>query len=133
TLATLAAYLSFYFLMRYEHQRSWRHFAAAVVLAFVCTLIKSSVYVVFMVAYAWSLIWTLRWHVFRRVDAMAFGLLVAASVGAFVLERSYFNYGQVLESSNYNESLRLSWFLGSEAQRLDPAQRRLVGERLTFE
>jgi Dolichyl-phosphate-mannose-protein mannosyltransferase len=135
TLATLAAYLSFYLLMRYEQKRSWRYFAAALVLGFVCTLIKSSIYVVFIVAYAWNLIWNERWRAYRRIDAMLFGLLIAASVGAFVLERTYFNYGHVLTATegNYNESLRLSWFLGSEAQRLDPAQWRLVGERLTFE
>jgi hypothetical protein len=135
TLATLAAYLSFYLLMRYEQKGSWRYFAAALVFGFVCTLIKSSIYVVFIVAYGWNLVWNERWRVYRRIDAMLFGLLIAASVGVFVLERTYFNYGHVFTATenNYNESLRLSWFLGSEAQRLDPAQWRLVGERLTFE
>jgi len=135
TLATLAAYLSFYLLMRYERERSWKYFGAALILGFVCTLIKSSVYVVFIVAYAWNLIFTQRWRIYRRIDAMLFGMLIAASVGAFVLERTYFNYGHVFTASetNYSESLRLSWFLGSEAQRLNPAQWRLIGERLTFE
>jgi hypothetical protein len=135
TLATLAAYLSFYLLIRYERERSWPYFAAALVLGFVCTLIKSSIYIVFIVAYVWNLMWTERWRVYRRIDAVLFGLLMAASVGVFVLERTYFNYGHVFAATetNYNESLRLSWFLGSEAQRLDPAQWRLIGERLTFE
>jgi hypothetical protein len=135
TLATLAAYLSFCLLLQYEHQRSWRHFAAALVLGALCTLIKSSIYVVFLVAYVWNLLWTLKWRVIFRVDAMLFATLIAASVAAFVLERTYFNYGHVLGAtdSNYNESLRLSWFLGSEAQRLDPSQWYLLGERFTFE
>jgi hypothetical protein len=135
TLATLAAYLSFYLLLQYERQRSWRTFAAALALGGVCTLIKSSIYVVFLVAYAWNLMWTLRWRVILRVDAVLFAALIAASVAAFVLERTYFNYGQIFGATNlnYNESLRLSWFLGSEAQRLDPSQWYLLGERITFE
>ena len=135
TLATLAAYLSFYFLLQYERERSWRHFSAALVFGVVCTLIKSSIYVVFIFAYGWNVLWAQRWRVVFRVDAMLFALLIAASVAAFVLERTYFNYGQVLGAtgSNYDESLRLSWFLGSEAQRLDPSQWRLIGERFTFE
>ncbi|MGB6394915.1 MAG: hypothetical protein WBF73_04445 [Bradyrhizobium sp.] len=135
TLATLAAYLSFYLLMRYEREGSWKYFGAALILGFVCTLIKSSIYVVFIVAYAWNLIWTQRGRVYRRIDAVLFGVLIAGSVGAFVLERTYFNYGHVFAATetNYAESLRLSWFLGSEAQRLDPAQWYLIGQRLTFE
>jgi len=135
TLATLAAYLSFYFLLQYERERSWRHFGTALVFGAVCTLIKSSIYVVVIVAYGWNLFWAQRWRVVFRVDAMLFALLIAASVAAFVLERTYFNYGQVLGAtgSNYDESLRLSWFLGTEAQRLDPSQWRLLGERFTFE
>jgi hypothetical protein len=135
TLATLAAYLSFYFLLQYERQRSWHRFGMALLFGAVCTLIKSSIYVVFIVAYAWNLFWAQRWRVAFRLDAMLFAILIAASVAAFVLERTYFNYGQVLSAtnSNYNESLRLSWFLGSEAQRLDPSQWRLLGERITFE
>jgi hypothetical protein len=134
-LATLAAYLSFYFLLQYERRRSWRDFGAALALGTVCTLIKSSIYVVFIVAYAWNLLWAQRWRVILRLDAMLFALLIAASVAAFVLERTYFNYGQVLGATdtNYSESLRLSWFLGSEAQRLDPSQWRLLGERITLE
>ncbi len=135
TLATLAAYLSFYCLLQYERRRSWRSFGAALMLGAVCTLIKSSTYVLFLVAYAWNLVWALRWRVIFRADAMLFAVLIAASVAAFVLERTYFNYGHALGAtdSNYNKSLRLSWFLGSEAQRLDPSQWRLVGERFTFE
>ena len=135
TLATLAAYLSFYFLLQYERERSWQRFGAALAFGAVCTLIKSSTYVLFIVAYGWNLLWAQRWRVIFRVDAMLFALLIAASIVAFVLERTYFNYGHVLGAtgSNYNESLRLSWFLGSEAQRLDPSQWRLLGERFTFE
>jgi len=135
TLATLAAYLSFYLLLQYERRRSWHTFAAALTLGVVCTLIKSSIYVVFLVAYGWNLFWTLKWRVVFRVDAMLFAILIAASVAAFVLERTYFNYGQIFgaTNTNYNESLRLSWFLGSEAQRLDPSQWYQLGERITFE
>jgi hypothetical protein len=135
TLATLAAYASFYLLMQYERQRSIRTFLAALALGYVCTLIKSSVYVVFLVAYAWNLLWSERLRVFRRFDVVAFAVLIAASVGLFVLLRTYFNYGQVIEAtdSNYNESLRLSWFLGTDAQRLDLSEWREIGSRFTFE
>jgi hypothetical protein len=34
-------------------------------------------------------------------------------------------------ASNYDELLRLSWFLGSEAQRLDATQWRQLGARFT--
>src|SRR5262249_43135750 len=104
-------------------------------LGFVCTLIKSSIYVVFLVAYAWNLLWAHRWRVIFRIDAMIFAVLIAASIGAFVLERTYFNYGQVMEasSSNYDESLRLSWFLGSNAERFDLSLWREIIARFTFE
>jgi 4-amino-4-deoxy-L-arabinose transferase-like glycosyltransferase len=92
TLATLAACLSFYCLLRYERERSWRLFGAALALGTVCTLIKSSIYVVFLVAYAWNLVWAMRWRIVFRVDAMLFAALIGASVAAFVLERTYFNY-----------------------------------------
>ena len=110
-------------------------FGAALVLGAVCILIKSSIYVVFLVAYAWNLVWAMRWRVVLRVDAMLFAGLIGASLAAFVLERTYFNYGHALGAtdSNYNESLRLSWFLGSQAQRLDPSQWHLIGARFTFE
>src|SRR5262249_20259622 len=70
TLATFAALLSFYVLMQYERRRSFLLFVTALLLGFVCTLIKSSIYVVFLVAYAWNLLWTHRWRVIFRVDAM---------------------------------------------------------------
>jgi hypothetical protein len=135
TLATLAAYLSFYLLTRYERQGSWWLWVAALLSAFVCTLIKSSIYVVLLGAYAWNLLWAARWRAFRRIDAMAFAVLVAASVGAFVLERTYFNYGQVAGATagNYDESLRLSWFLGTDSQRFDISQWREILSRFTFE
>jgi hypothetical protein len=134
TLATLAAYLSFYFLLRYERQRSWQTYFAALALGITCTLIKSSIYVVFVVAYGWNLLWALRWRAIFRLDAMLFAAVIGASVGAFVLERTYFNYGHVFDASasNYDESLRLSWFLGSEAQRLDATQWRQLGARFAF-
>ena len=135
TLATVAAYLSFYVLMQYERQRTLRHWLAALALGYVCTLIKSSIYVVFLVAYAWNLLWTERLRVFRRFDAMAFAVLIAASVGLFVVLRTYFNYDHVIDATdaNYNESLRLSWFLGSDAQRFDLSEWREIGSRFTFE
>jgi len=135
TLATVAAYLSFYVLMRYERQRTLRYWLAALALGYVCTLIKSSIYVVFLIAYAWNLLWTERLRVFRRFDAMAFAVLIAGSVGLFVLLRTYSNYGHVIDASqtNYDESLRLSWFLGSDAQRFDLSEWREIGSRFTFE
>jgi hypothetical protein len=135
TLATLAAYLSFYLLMQYERRRSYLTFFAALALGYVCTLIKSSIYVVFLFAYAWQLLWSERLRVFRRFDAVAFAVLIAASVGLFVLLRTYFNYDHVIDATdaNYNESLRLSWFLGSDAQRFDLSEWREIGSRFTFE
>jgi hypothetical protein len=132
TIATLAAYLSFYLLLRYERQGSWRHLGMALVFGVVCTLIKSSIYIVFMVAYAWKLLWTSGWRVIRRIDVMLFGLLIAASVAAFVVEREYFNYGLLLNAPNYDESLRLSWFFGTKS-RLDLSEWSQVGHRLTSE
>jgi hypothetical protein len=132
TIATLAAYLSFYLLMRYERQGSWRYLGMALVFGVVCTLIKSSIYIVFMVAYAWQLLWTSKWRVIRRIDVMLFGLIIAASVAAFVLEREYFNYGLLLDAPNYNESLRLSWFFGTKS-RLDLSEWSQVGRRLMSE
>jgi MFS family permease len=130
TLAVLAAYLSFYLLLRYERQGSWHHLAMALVFGVVCTLIKSSIYVVFMVAYGWKLLWTSGWRVLRRIDVMLFGLVIAASVAAFVLERQYFNWG--LGASNYDESLRLSWFFGTKS-RLNFSEWSSVGQRITTE
>jgi hypothetical protein len=132
TLATLAAYLSFYLLLRYERERSWLYLAAALVFGVVCTLIKSSIYLVFMVAYGWKLVWTSGWRVIKRVDVMLFGLLIGASAAAFVLEREYFNYGFLLDAPNYNESLRLDWFFGTKS-RVDLSEWSQVGQRLTFE
>jgi hypothetical protein len=132
TLATLAAYLSFYLLLRYERERSWRHLATALVFGVVCTLIKSSIYLPFMVAYGWKLVWSSGWRVIKRIDVMLFGLLIGASVAAFVLEREYFNYGLLLDAPDYNESLRLGWFFGTKS-RLDVSEWSQVGERLTFE
>jgi hypothetical protein len=135
TLATLAAYGSFYLLMQYERRRSLLTFLGAVALGYLCTLIKSSIYVVFLVAYAWQLLWSERLRVFRRFDAPAFAMLIAASVGLFVVLRTYFNYDRVIDATdaNYNESLRLSWFLGSDAQRFDLSEWREIGSRFTFE
>ncbi len=130
TIATLAAYLSFYLLLRYERQGSWRYLGIALVFGVVCTLIKSSIYIVFLVAYAWKLVWTSRWRVIRRLDVMLFGLLIGASVAAFVLERQYFNHG--LGASSYNESLRLSWFFGTKS-RLDLSEWSQVGQRIMTE
>jgi hypothetical protein len=132
-LATLAAFLSFYLLMRYERERSWRYFVAALIFGVVCTLIKVSIYSAFTAAYAWNLIWTLRWRVFRRIDVMLFGLIIAASLAAFVVERSYFNYGQISETANYTESFRLSWFLGPLTERLEFEPWHEIGKRFTFE
>jgi hypothetical protein len=132
TLATLAAYLSFYLLLRYERQGAWRYLGMALVFGVVCTLIKSSIYVVFMVAYAWKLLWTSGWRVIRRIDVMLFGLMIAASLAVFVLEREYFNYGLLLNAPNYDESLRLSWFFGTKS-RLDFREWFQVGQRLTSE
>jgi hypothetical protein len=72
--------------------------------------------------------------VFLRFDAMIFAVLIAASVGAFVLERTYFNYGHVTDatSTNYDESLRLSWFLGSDAERFDLSLWKEIGSAITF-
>ena len=132
TIATLAAYLSFYLLLRYERKRLWRDLGIALLFGVVCMLIKSSIYLVFMLAYGWQLLWTSGWRVIRRVDVMLFGLIIAASGGAFVLEREYFNYGLLLNAPSYDESLRLSWFFGTKS-RLDPSEWSQVGQRITFE
>ena len=139
TLATLAAYLSFYFLLRYERQGSWRYLGMALVFGVVCTLIKSSIYLVFMVAYAWKLVWTSGWRVIRRIDAMLFALVIAASVTAFALELVYFNYGVLLnlhgllhDTSNYQGALKSSWYFATKS-RLDLSEWAEVGQRLTFE
>jgi hypothetical protein len=132
TLATLSAYLSFYLLLRYERERLWRHLGMALFFGLVCTMIKSSIYVVFIVAYGWKLIWTSGWRVIQRIDLIVIGLIIAASVPAFVLEREYFNYGLLLDAPNYNESLRLSWFFGTKS-RLDLSEWSYVGQRLLFE
>jgi hypothetical protein len=135
TLATLAAYASFFLLMRYEQRRSFPTFLGALALGYLCTLIKSSIYVVFLVAYAWQLLWSERLRVFRRFDAMAFAVLIVVSIGLFVVLRTYFNYAHVIDATdaNYDESLRLSWFLGTDAQRFDLSQWGEVGSRFTFE
>ncbi len=135
TLATFCALLSFYLLTRYERRRSLLTFAAALLLGFVCCLIKASIYVMFLFAYAWNLLWAYRWRAFLRFDAMIFAVLIAASVGVFVLERTYFNYGHVMGAteSNYNESLRLSWFLGEDAQRFNLSQWHEIGARFLYE
>jgi hypothetical protein len=61
--------------------------------------------------------------------------MIAASVGLFVLLRTYANYGHVIDATNqnYDESLRLSWFLGTDAQRFDLSEWREIGSRFTFE
>ena len=132
TLATLAAYLSFYLLLRYEGERLWRYLGMALFFGLVCTMIKSSIYIVFIVAYVWKLIWTSGWRVIQRIDLILFGLIIGASVPAFVLEREYFNYGLLLDAPNYNESLRLGWFFGTKS-RLDLSEWSQVGQRLLFE
>jgi len=135
TLATFCALLSFYLLMQYEQRRSVLTFVAALLLGFVCCLIKASIYVMFLAAYAWNLLWAYRWRAFLRFDAMIFAVLIAASVGVFVLERTYFNYGHVTgaTNANYNESLRLSWFLGEDAQRFNLSQWHEIGARFLYE
>ena len=40
----------------------------------------------FLMAYAWNLLWAYRWRAFLRFDAMIFAVLIAASVGVFVLD-----------------------------------------------
>jgi len=132
-LATFTSYLSFYLLLRYERERWWGFFYTALVLGVASTLIKLSIYSLFAVAYAWNLIWAARWRVLRRVDAILFGLVIAAAVAAFVLERSYFNYGQISEAANYNESFRLSWYLGPVAERFELEPWRDIGERFMLE
>ena len=132
TIAALAAYLSFYLLLRYEREGSWRLFALALLFGIVCALIKSSIYLPFLFAYGWKLLWTSGWRVIRRLDVMAFGLIIAASVAAFVLEREYFNHGFLLDAPDYDESLRLSWFFGTKS-RLNFSEWSQVGQRITFE
>lgn len=135
TLATFCALLSFYLLLQYERRRSLLTFGVALGLGFICCLIKASIYVMFLMAYAWNLLWAYRWRAFLRFDSMIFAILIAASVGVFVLERTYFNYGQVIDATdqNYNESLRLSWFLGEDAQRFNLAQWYEIGARFLYE
>lgn len=139
TIATLAAYLSFYLLLRYEREGLWRHLGIALLFGVVCTLIKSSIYLVFMVAFAWKLVWTSGWRVIRRIDAMLFALVIAASVTAFALELVYFNYGVLLslrgllhDTSNYQGALKSSWYFATKS-RLDLSEWAQVGQRLTSE
>src|SRR4051812_422381 len=139
TIATLAAYLSFYLLLRYEREGLWRHLCIALLFGVVCTLIKSSNYLVFMVAYAWKLVWTSGWRVIRRIDAMLFALVIAASAAAFALEIVYFNYGVLLnlhgllhDTSNYQGALKSSWYFATKS-RLDLSEWAQVGQRLTSE
>ncbi len=134
TLASFLAFLSFFLLLRYERRGSWSNFILALLLGFVCALIKSSICLIFFAAYVWNLAWTERARIFRRLDLMFFGFVMACSVVIFVLERSYFNYGALFSSAVHNsESLRLDWFLGSGSQRLDPALWIALRDRFIFE
>jgi hypothetical protein len=139
TLATLAAYLSFYLLLRYERQGSWRYLGMALVFGVACTLIKSSIYIMFMVAYAWKLVWTSGWRVIRRIDAMLFALVIAASVAVFAMELVYFNYGVLLnlhgllhDTANYQGALKSGWYFATKS-RLDLSEWAQVGQRVTSE
>jgi hypothetical protein len=133
TPATLAAFASFYALLRYERERSWPYFFAALLLGVICTLIKLSIYAMFAAAYAWNLLWTLRWKVFRRIDAIVLGILVLCSVAVFPFERAYFNYSQPLAAANLDESFMLDWFIGPASERLEWMPWHEIGARFVFE
>jgi hypothetical protein len=77
--------------------------------------------------------------VIRRIDAVLFALVIAASVTAFALELVYFNYGVLLsprgllhDTSNYQGALKSSWYFATRS-RLDLSEWAQVGQRLTSE
>jgi hypothetical protein len=133
TLAVLAAYASFYALLRYERQRSWQYFLVAAFFGATSTLIKLSIYLMFGLAYAWNLLWSSRWRIFLRIDAIVLGVLMLASVAAFPLVRSYVNYSQSASAANLDESFRLDWFIGPLSERFEFFPWHEIGARFTFE
>lgn len=132
-LATLAAFASFHALLRYERRPSWQSFLAALLLGVLCTLIKLSIYAMFALAYAWNLLWTQRWRIFRRFDAIVLGILILCSVAAFPLERSFFNHSQPLQAGSLDESFMLYWFIGPASLRLEWMPWHEIGARFAFE
>ena len=132
-LATLAAFASFHALLRYERRRSWQLFLAALLLGVICTLIKLSIYGMFALAYAWNLLWTQRWRIFRRIDAILLGILILGSVAAFPFERSFFNHSQPFQAGSLDESFMLDWFIGPASLRLEWMPWHEIGARFTFE
>jgi hypothetical protein len=132
-LATFAGFVSFYFLLRYERLGSWRNYLGALFFGVTCTLIKMSVYSMFGAAYAWNLFWSLRWRLLRRLDAIILGMLILASVAVFPFERAYFNYGQIFQPANYDESFKLDWYLGPLSERFELVPWHEIGARFAFE